>query len=79
MSKEEVYFFAEDLAFADLAGFALADLAGLAFLAVDLGAAFFVAISLAPLGKDFGCRFGKQVVSLWHPVEKDNSRSRHSI
>lgn len=78
-SRCEAYFFAAGLALA--AGFALADLAGLAalvvFLAVVFGAAFFVAISLAPLRKNFGYRFGKHVVSLWYPMQRDNSNSRH--
>ena len=77
----EAYFFAAGLAFGDLvAGFALADLAGLAvFLAAVFGAAFFVAMSLAPLGKDVGHQFGKLVVTLWYPSQRDNSKSRHSI
>ena len=65
------------------AGLALADLAGLAaglaaFLAVVFGAAFFVAISLAPLEKNFGYQFGIHVASLWYPRERNNSKSRHS-
>ena len=81
MSGEEAYFFAAPLAFGDLvAGLALADLAGLAaFLAgVFAGAAFFVAISLAPLGKDCEYRFGKLAVSLWYPGKRNNSKPRHS-
>ena len=72
MTNQENYFLA--LAFGDL-------VAGLAaFLVVFLaGAAFFVAISLAPLGKDFGCQFRNNVVSLWHPEERNNSNSRHSM
>ena len=76
----EAYFFAV-LALA--AGFALADLAGFAalvvFLAVVLaGAAFFVAISLAPLEKNIGYRFGKHVVSLWYPRQRA-TRNRDTL
>ena len=54
---EEAYFFAATLALVDFfAGLAFADLAGLAaFLA---GAAFFVAISITPFGKDVGTGSG---------------------
>ena len=72
MSSQECYF---------LAALALGDLVGLAaFLAVFLaGAAFFVAISLAPLGKDVGHQCWSHIESLWYPGKRNNSNTRHSL
>jgi hypothetical protein len=48
--------------------------------AVLAGAAFFVAIILGSFrGRTSGTGFGKLAVSLWYPIEKDNSKSRHSM
>ena len=85
---KSAYFLAAGLAFGDLvAGLAFGDFAGLAGLAafvvalavVLAGAAFFVAIILGSFGEELRAPDRKTCCLSLVPIEKDNSKSRHSM